>query len=324
MEITKMQPIVSIIIPTRHRPSLLIRAINSVLAQTFIEIEVIIVIDGPDEATCAALLEINDPRLRVIPLPVSSGAPHARNIGISDAKGIWVALLDDDDEWLPKKLELQLEAAISSSYEFPIITCHLIARTPRIDYIWPRRVPDPNELISEYLLVRRSPFRGEASIQTSTLFAKREFLIQEPFKEELMKHQDIEWALRIGSLKNVEIEFLSEPLVIHYIEDRSETVSSKSNWRYSLNWIKNHDHLVTPRAYSAFVMNRISAEASQQGDWKAFFILLWDSLRFGQPKGVDFLIYFGLWLIPQKPRRLLRDLVAKNNRTNPIRLDRRI
>jgi glycosyltransferase involved in cell wall biosynthesis len=309
-------PLVSVIIPTRQRPTLLMRAVHSVLRQTLTEIEVIIVIDGPDEATNLALVEIVDPRLRTVPLSVSSGAPHARNVGISEAKGIWVALLDDDDEWLPRKLELQIEAALASSYDFPVITCHLIARTPRVDYVWPRRVPAPNELISEYLLVRRSPFRGEASIQTSTLFAKREFLIQEPFKEELMKHQDIEWALRVGSLENVKIEFLSEPLVIHYIEDRSETVSSKSNWRYSLSWIKNHNHLVTPRAYSAFVMNRISAEASQQGDWKAFLILLWDSLRFGQPKGVDFLIYFGLWLIPQTPRRWLRDLVSKKNNSD--------
>lgn len=304
-----MNSLISVIIPTRNRPQLLQRAVQSVLAQTLSAIEVVVVIDGPDAHTREVLADIADPRLRVVELATSGGAPRARNIGIAEARSEWVALLDDDDEWLPEKLALQLAAAQRSTYASPIITCSLIARTPRADYIWPRRIPEPQEPISEYLLARNSLCRGEASIQTSTLLAKREFMLQYPFKEDLLKHQDIEWALRVGILDNVRIEFLSQPLVVHHIEDRSETVSSKHNWRYSLSWIQAHRHLVTPRAYAAFIMNRISAEAAKQGDWQAFAILLQDALRFGKPQAIDLCIYLGLWLIPQEPRRRLRDLV---------------
>jgi len=310
-----------VIIPTRNRPQLVKRAVQSALAQTIKEIEVITVIDGPDEATHVVLAEIGDPRLRIIELSTSGGAPQARNIGVLEAKGKWIALLDDDDEWLPQKLKVQIEAANCSCYASPVITCCLIARTPRADYVWPRRIPSPTESISEYLLARNSLFRGEASIQTSTLLAKRDFLVQNPFQQDLLKHQDIEWVLRVSTLDNVKIEFLEEPLAIHYIEDRSETVSSKNNWQYSFTWIKENKSLVTPRAYAAFIMNRVSPEASKQGDWKAFWPLLREAMQFGKPKPIDFLIYLGLWLIPQEPRRWLRDSLIgqrKNMRISQV------
>jgi glycosyltransferase involved in cell wall biosynthesis len=308
-----MEPLVSVVIPTCNRPQLVTRAVQSALIQTLTDIEVIVVIDGVDESTRNELAKIADSRLRIIELPTREGAPHARNVGILEAKGKWVALLDDDDEWLPQKLKIQLDVAEHSKYPFPIITCSLFARTPRADYIWPRRFPEVNEPISEYLLARNSLFRGEASIQTSTFFASRNFLAQNLFKQELLKHQDIEWVLRISVLDSAKIEFLKEPLVIHYIEGKSETVSSKNNWEYSLRWVQEHKHLMTPRAYAAFIMTYISPEAAKQKDWKAFHLLLKEALRFGKPAIIDWLIYLGLWAIPQSPRRWLRDLwIGKN------------
>lgn len=305
-----MKPLVSAIIPTRNRPQLLKRAVESVLTQTLQNIEVIVVIDGPDEATHAALQEIEDPRLRVIELLNSRGGSGARNAGVMEANGEWVAFLDDDDEWLPQKLELQLKAGSSLNHIFPIVTCSLTARTPRADYVWPRRIPSATEPISEYLLTRSSLFRGEGSIQTSTFFVKKNFMLHNPFIESLIKHQDTEWVLRVSTLADVKFEFLSEPLAIHYIEDRKGTVSSKNNWHYSLKWIQNNKCLVTPRAYAGFILTHVSPEASEQGDWKAFGLLLNEAIQFGQPKPLDFLIYLAMWLIPRGSRRRLRDLMT--------------
>jgi glycosyltransferase involved in cell wall biosynthesis len=291
------------------------RAVQSALAQTLKEIEIIVVIDGTDEATPVALQEIDDSRLRVIELPTSRGGSGSRNAGVTEAKGEWIAFLDDDDEWLPQKLELQLKLGSSSNYVFPIVTCCLIARTPRADYIWPRRFPLENEPISEYLLARNSFFKGESSIQTSTFFMKRDFFIQNPFKESLLKHQDTEWVLHVGTLENAKFEFLNEPLVIHYIEDRPSSVSSKSNWQYSLRWIQENKARVTPRAYSGFIFANVSQEASAQGDWKAFWPLLQEAIRYGKPRSIDFLIYMGMWLVPRKSRRWLRDSLRMITKT---------
>ena len=84
-------PDVSVVIPTRFRPGLVTRAIRSALAQTVDNIEVIVVIDGPDDETVAALAAIGDPRLRALPLPERGGAPNARNMGVREARAPWTA-----------------------------------------------------------------------------------------------------------------------------------------------------------------------------------------------------------------------------------------
>jgi glycosyltransferase involved in cell wall biosynthesis len=100
-------PLVSVVIPTRNRSTLLLRAVRSALTQTLREIEVVVVIDGEegnDSAQALAMLE--DSRVRFIALREQVGGAEARNIGIRDARSTWIALLDDDDEWLPSKLEI--------------------------------------------------------------------------------------------------------------------------------------------------------------------------------------------------------------------------
>src|SRR5262249_32788271 len=111
---TEAAPLVSIVIPTRNRPGLVTRAVRSALDQTFSAIEVIVVLDGPDEKTIRALAEVEDRRLCLVILTQSVGAQEARNAGVRKARGQWVAFLDDDDEWLPLKLERQIEAANAS------------------------------------------------------------------------------------------------------------------------------------------------------------------------------------------------------------------
>src|SRR5262245_38635866 len=143
-------PDVSVVIPTLSRPALVTRAVRSALAQTVKAIEVIVVIDGPDEATRAALDTIADARLRVIALPQRGGAPNARNAGVEAARAPWTALLDDDDEWLPHKLATQLDLATRAPVRLPIVASRLINRTPRADLVLPRRLPAAGEPLSEY------------------------------------------------------------------------------------------------------------------------------------------------------------------------------
>src|SRR5437867_1918848 len=147
-------PDVSVVIPTLGRPHLVTRGVRSALAQTHGDIEVVVVVDGPDEETCAALAEIGDPRLRVVRHPTRGGAPNARNVGVREARAPWTALLDDDDEWHPDKLATQLAAATRTPVATPIVTSRLTVRTPRTEFPLPRRLPDPGEPLSEYFAVR--------------------------------------------------------------------------------------------------------------------------------------------------------------------------
>jgi glycosyltransferase involved in cell wall biosynthesis len=305
--------LVSAVIPTRGRPGLLLRAVRSVLAQTLQAIEAVVVIDGEDQATERALAELinEDGRVRVIALATSVGGSDARNRGVNEASGEWIAFLDDDDEWLPNKLLSQLDAVMTSMAPVVIGTCKIIARTPEKDYIWPRRMPEPNEQICEYLLARRTLSRGEGSIQTSTFFARRALMLAQPFKSGQLKHQDTEWLLRVGQLRGATVVFVNEVLAIHYIEEERASVSSKANWRYSLQWVRKDRHLFTPRALSGFVLHQIAPEASEQGEWRAFPTLLFEVLRHGESTTRDYAIYLAMWLLPRRNRRRLRDWMAQ-------------
>jgi glycosyltransferase involved in cell wall biosynthesis len=305
--------IVSAVIPTRGRPELLQRAVRSALAQTLSEIEVVVVIDGEDVVTRLVMEELAhlDVRVRVVSLPVSVGGSDARNRGVDAACGEWIAFLDDDDEWLPGKLQAQLDALKTSTAPALIGSCKMIARTPGKDYVWPRRIPGKDEQLGEYLLARHTLTRGEGYIQTSTFFVRRALMQAQPFKSGQKKHQDTEWVLRLGRLPGVQVIIVDEPLAIHNIEEDRTTVSSKSNWRYSLDWVQRDRHLFTPRALSGFVLHQIASEASDQGEWRAFPLLLLEVLRHGKSMPLDYAIYFAMWLLPRRRRRRLRDWMTR-------------
>ena len=119
-----------------HRSSTaaLIAAINSILAQSVPDLEVVVVIDGPDPETVRLLNDVADRRLRFIQNAQSLGSAEARNVGISAARGEWIAFLDDDDEWLKDKLELQLAAAESVNH-LVVVSClsHVVTPLQRYD-----------------------------------------------------------------------------------------------------------------------------------------------------------------------------------------------
>jgi glycosyltransferase involved in cell wall biosynthesis len=103
-------PLVSVVIPTRNRLSLLAQTLHTVLAQA-VELEVIVVDEGSSDSTPGWLARQGDPRVRTIRHDDPRGLPAARNAGAAQARGRWVAFVDDDDLWLPDKLEAQLATA---------------------------------------------------------------------------------------------------------------------------------------------------------------------------------------------------------------------
>lgn len=309
-----MEPLVSVVIPTFRRPLLVKRAVQSALVQTLSQIEVIVVIDGPHEATRKELETIDDSRLRVIELPTNQGCCAARHAGITAAQAKWVAHLDDDDEWMPHKLERQLEAVERSQYQFPIASCYLVVRSSQGEGIWPRRPPDESEPLSEYLFVRNSLFQGEGLLQSSTLLTSKELLEKVPPNLKTRKHEDWDWLLRAISVKGVGIEFVPEPLSVWYLGEKGQSVSRTPDWEYSFSWIQDKRDLVTARAYSSFILAEVSSRAAVVGDWKAFWILLREAIRQGSPTVADVCLFLGMWLIPPPTRRWLRNVFTRKPR----------
>ena len=118
-------PLVSVIVPTHNRPALLQRAVASALAQTWDRIEVVIVDDGSTDATPDAVdgLVSADGRVRAVRNDTPAGGSAARNRGLDEATGTVIAFLDDDDEWLPSKVERQL-AHLDQRPHLGALSCH--------------------------------------------------------------------------------------------------------------------------------------------------------------------------------------------------------
>jgi glycosyltransferase involved in cell wall biosynthesis len=303
-------PTVSVVIPTRQRGELLQRAVGSALAQSHQDIEVIVVVDGPDDESGPALERFADPRVRVVQHDDRKGAPAARNTGAAAANGEWVALLDDDDEWLPDKLATQLALAKDSPYRVPIVASRLTVRTPRTDFVLPRRLPDPGEPISEYLAVRRGPFHGEGFIQTSTIMAPTELFRQVPFDEGLRRLQELDWTLRcVEHDDGVGLVFAPDPLVIWYADENRQRITFDAPWREQLEWLRASRNRVTPRAYAAIAMSVVSSMAAPTHSPRVFGTLLREAVRHGRPGAMDYVTFLQVWLVPPGLRRKVRDLV---------------
>lgn len=215
-----------------------------------------------------------------------------------------MALLDDDDEWLPKKLELQLEAAQTSQYRRPIISCKFVARKKHGDVVLPRRVPIKNEPLSEYLFCQKSVLGGEGLVLPSTIFTVKDLIQKISFRYKQLPHEGSDWLLRAIDEEDAGLEFVktSEPLVIWHADENAISMSHTTDWRNSLSWAESNSHLLTSRAYASFILIRASLEAKRAGAWSAFFPLLWQSFRSGSPTLVGIMAHISIWFIPERTR----------------------
>jgi glycosyltransferase involved in cell wall biosynthesis len=149
-------PAVSVIVPTRDRPALLPAAVESVLAQSLGDVEVVVVDDGPREPARISA----DPRVRIVRLPASLGQAAALNAGAREARGRWLAHLDDDDRLLPHMLETSLEAMERSELPPPVAALSGVEFVRPDGTVVARMLPPTLPRGAHYSLEPAQPGRG--------------------------------------------------------------------------------------------------------------------------------------------------------------------
>jgi glycosyltransferase involved in cell wall biosynthesis len=296
--------LVSVVIPTLDRPKLLVRAIASVLRQTHHEIEVIVVADRPDPDTVSAVRSVDDPRLRLILNPHPSTAAGARNVGADQATGEWIAFLDDDDEWLPSKLERQL--AFVAGRAPALVSCLSRVITPTDTYVAPQVIYDNSDPIDEYLFDRRSLFVRAGFIQTSSFLLPRPLFDKVRFNVE-SAHDDWEFLLRVSKQAGARIETVPEVLAVICFDERGSTNTIRTwSWSRSLSWIDDMRPIISRHAYSGFCLGVAASRAVGEGTYTAFPELLSRAFRYGSPRLWQILPFLGYWVTPLGLRDQLR------------------
>ena len=258
--------LVSIVIPTYQRPEAVRVAALSALAQTWSVIEVIVVADGPDTATRAAL-EGLDQRLCYLELPQNCGPAAARNAGVSASRGEWLAFLDDDDVMLPNKIEAQMSET-DPAHPNTMISCRSIYRRADRDDLWPERPNEPGEDIADYILRRPSLLRRPGNVSIQSLLVHRSILELVPFGAH-RDHEDWAWLLEAWHVAGARVRFVWEPLVVYTIDTESSSRSRRANWSDSLEWAQGHRHWISDRAFCSFLSTKVAVKAKHAGDWKA-------------------------------------------------------
>jgi glycosyltransferase involved in cell wall biosynthesis len=298
-----MTPVVSVIVTTYRRPLLMTRAVRSVLAQTLQDLEVVVVLDGPDDTSLAALSSIEDRRVRIHVRPEQGGQPAAINTGVTLARASWIALLDDDDEWMPEKLAVQLTCAQPHLRE-TVVGCRFVARSEFGDVCWPLRNPRAGERIADYLFCRNRLGFGEGILPTSVLFAPSKLFHAHPMNERLRNHCDLDWMIALDAC-GVSWAMPDEqgPLAIWHMQHDRDRLSNSHDWHFSCDWIAGVRSLITSRAYAGFLLTWVSASARAQGDYSAVPFLLREAFRSGSPSLRELAIYGAMWAMPMRFRR---------------------
>lgn len=280
----------SVVITTKNRHELLEKAIQSVLTQTTGNVECIVVDDASTDGTQERYA--SDPRIIYVRIDAkdSRGGNYARNQGVARATGDFIAFLDDDDEWLPNKLEKQLD--LFNQYPGSVIFCGRTFRKVSSDGEQLRTTIPPLKHSGNLSRLIRTTY----VTSTSCLFFPRELLEKVGnFDERLTFWQEYELCIRLAQV--AEFHFVPEALVICLDEVNNKArVSNKIlNWKENTSYIRNKH-------------KALYEELSFKENWAYHATLMKDAFRRHQRAGKKFkAFYYGVLrlVVEYIPTRIL-------------------
>lgn len=216
METTK-QPLITVVMPNYNGHRFVEQAIDSVLNQTYPNFELLVVDDCSKDDSLQLVQQKaqSDDRVRVIALEHNAGVANARNVGIKEAKGKFIALLDNDDLWTEDKLERQLALANKGA---DIVYCSY-------DFIDEQN----NSIKKPFIVPQQTNFNkmlASSVISCSTSFIKTELMQAHPFNSDFY-HED--YVLWMELLRVCPIAYGDPKVLMHYRQATGSRSNKKSN-----------------------------------------------------------------------------------------------
>lgn len=291
---------VSVIIPAYNRADVIRRAIDSVLSQTFEDMEIIVIDDGSTDNTQEVVHTIHDERIRYIRCETNRGSGAARNEGLRVAKGKYIAFLDSDDEWLPQKIEKQVALMESLSEKWGI--CHTGARIIKDGSITVIRRANANGYAFRHYLF------DKMSLTTSTVMIRKICVDRVGlFDERLWRGQDAEFFLRI--FKFYKLAVLPDILAFFHLQTTKIFDSRFESSR-----------LIILKKHEAEIRDELGWYAAKRFRGNTFWIIA--EAKFRERKLEIGMKYFmrALANFPlMSPARYARMLLAASGLTNPLK-----
>ena len=215
------------------------RALHSVLKQTYQDLEVLVVDDGSTIDLSGIIDQIGDSRIRLIRNEPKTNANVVRNIGIKQAKGAYIAMLDSDDEWLPHHLERKL-AYLKSQQAHGVFGSVKIHRVDK-EEVKISRPFTRNEKMVNYLL-------DGGFAPTPTHFYQKEAIQKTLFDEALHRHQDWDLSVRFSA----QYKFVPDAEVTAIVHWESTSKTKKTNYDSEISYIKKYKTSIFPHLYAKY------------------------------------------------------------------------
>jgi len=244
-----MQKLVSVIIPTYNSLQYICKAIDSVLAQTYKNIEIIVVDDGSTDDTML-ILKKYESKIAIIS-QANRGPSIARNVGIVKAKGDYITFLDSDDLWLPEKLEKQIDF-IKANPNVKFVNCCAAVYNMKTDKN--EKIPKLN--YPKKILLKKLLIKNCVGDLPGWFIAKECFDKVGLFDETLAVAEDWDLALRI--CREFEYGVVDEPLIVIQQREGSQSYFGSKNLENELRFLNkifsskeiNADFLIKGKTYS--------------------------------------------------------------------------
>lgn len=211
-------PLISVVIPAHNRSRTISYCLESVIRQTYAHLDIVVVDDGSTDDTMKIVAAVPDARVRGITQSPARGAQAARNRGIREARGPWIAFLDSDDEWLPDKVERQVAIlAENNGDEHLLVHGDCIKYYPGIGRREVFHLPvTAGGDVYGLLLTRQAP------LFQCMLVSKRALEEIGYLDEDVPSYQEWDTAVRLA--KVCRFVHVQEPLFVYHLHE-GETIS---------------------------------------------------------------------------------------------------
>lgn len=206
-------PLISVVIPTHNRARMLESAIRSALDQTLTDHEILVSDDASADETPEVVATFRDPRVIYLRTEVCRGGAAARNAAIRNARGTYLAFLDDDDEWFPEKLERQMQVFRDSAESPGLVYSSYLVVDRESGRLVGQKIAEKRGGV-EVEILSRNVVGG-----TSCVIARREAVEEAGlFDEELPSFQDYDLWIRMSRL--VPFDFVGDPLLKYFVHEK--------------------------------------------------------------------------------------------------------